>query len=127
MAATRLLLVDDEPALADLLKKYLERLGYEVDVRGSAEDALELFNSDPQRYALGLCDLTMLGRNGEDMIEKMRARSPALLGIVSSGYLHHPRSKEVGFLLKPFVPKMLAEMIERKLKGGAPPGSNAVP
>src|SRR5438045_2128126 len=56
MGAVRLLLVDDEPLLADLLKRYLERLGYEVDVSASAEHALPLFNADPSRYTLVLTD-----------------------------------------------------------------------
>jgi two-component system cell cycle sensor histidine kinase/response regulator CckA len=116
MPGARLLVVDDEPALADLLKKYLERLGYDVDVYGSAEDALPVFEADPQRYALVLSDLTLPGMNGEEMIEQMRKRSAGLHAIVSSGYPHQPRSRQTAFLLKPFVPKMLAEMIEKKLK-----------
>ena len=114
--AARLLLVEDEPALADLLKKYLERLGYEVESSGSAEDALALFDADPSRYALVLADLTLPGMNGDDMIEQMRLRRAGLRAILSSGYPHRPRSGQTGFLQKPFVPKMLAEMIEKKLK-----------
>jgi DNA-binding NtrC family response regulator len=109
----RLLLVDDEPALAELLKKYLERLGYEVEVCGSAEEALAL---NFQQFALVLSDLTLPGMNGDDMIEKMRMRKPGLKAIVSSGYPYTPASKETAFLQKPYVPKMLAEMIEKKLK-----------
>lgn len=112
----RLLVVDDEPALADLLKKYLERLGYEVDVFGSAEAALPKFLADPLHYSLVLADLTLPGMNGEEMIERMREQNAALEAIVSSGYPHQPRSKQTVFLQKPFVPKMLAEMIAKKLK-----------
>ena len=117
MAAPRLLLVDDDPALAGLLKKYLERLGYDVDVCGSAEEALPLFLADPQKYSLILSDLTLPGINGDEMIERMRAAKAGLKAIVSSGYPHQPRSRQTGFLQKPYVPKMLAEMIEKKLQG----------
>jgi CheY-like chemotaxis protein len=110
------MVVDDEPALADLLKKYLERLGYEVDVCASAEEALPRFLADPSRYSLVLADLTLPGINGDDMIEQMRAKRPGLEAILSSGYPHQPRSKKTAFLQKPFVPKMLAEMIGKKLK-----------
>ncbi len=112
----RLLVVDDEQALADLLKKYLERLGYEVDICSSAEEALPRFAADPDRYSLVLTDLTLPGMNGEDMIEQMRARRAGLAAIVSSGYPHHPRSKHTEFLQKPFVPKMLADLIAKKVK-----------
>src|SRR2546427_122734 len=39
----RLLLVDDEAGLLDLLKRYLERLGYQVDACTAPEDAIALY------------------------------------------------------------------------------------
>src|SRR5882672_7813651 len=47
-----LLLVDDEPSLTELLKKYLERLGYRVDACTHPEAALALFDAHPERYAV---------------------------------------------------------------------------
>ena len=116
MGAARLLLVDDEPALADLLKKYLERLGYEVDTHGDAEQALDRYDQDPEVYALVLTDLTLPGMNGEQMIERMRQRNPKMRAIISSGYPYQPVSRQVAYLQKPFVPKMLAELIEKMLR-----------
>jgi DNA-binding NtrC family response regulator len=120
MADIRLLLVDDEPALVDLLKTYLARLGYEVDACTTPEDALALFDADPNRYALVLTDLTLPRMNGEEMLDRMRARNPKLRALIASGYPYEPRSPRVGFLQKPFLPKMLAEEIERMLKGRKP-------
>jgi len=114
--SVRLLVVDDEPALADLLRKYLQRLGYEVEVCASAEDALPLFASDPTRFSMVLADLTLPGMNGDDMIERMRALNKGLMAILSSGYPHKPKSAQTTFLQKPYAPKMLAEMIEKGLK-----------
>ena len=112
----RLLLVDDEPGLLDLLKKYLERLGYEVDARGSSEEALLAFDQDPTRYALVMTDLTLPGISGEQMIDRMRVRVPKLRAIISSGYPYQPKSRQTGFLLKPYAPKMLAELIQSLTK-----------
>lgn len=117
MEAARVLLVDDEAGLRELLKKYLERLGYQVDACMSAEDGLALFEADPRRYALVLTDLTLPGLSGEEMLERMRAREPDLRAIVASGYPYEPRSRQFAFLQKPFLPKMLAEVIETMLKG----------
>jgi len=50
------------------------------------------------------------------MITRMRALSPGLLAIVSSGYPYEPRGKKIVFLQKPYVPKMLADTIEKLLK-----------
>jgi DNA-binding NtrC family response regulator len=115
-AGARLLLVDDEAGLLDLLKKYLERLGYEVDARTAPEEALALFEADPHRYGLVLTDLTLPGLSGEQMLERMHALNPRLRAIVSSGYPYQPRSKQVAFLQKPYLPKMLADSIEKMLR-----------
>lgn len=115
MGAARLLLIDDEPALLDLLKKYLERLGYEVDTHTDAEQALDQYQLNPGRYALVLTDLTLPGMSGEQMLERMRQFNPQVRAIISSGYPYQPRSGQVAYLQKPFLPKMLADLIEKML------------
>ena len=112
----RLLLVDDEAPLLELLKRYLERVGYTVDACSNPESALQLFAADPARYALVLTDLTLEGMSGEQMIERMRALNPALRAIVSSGYPFQPKSAATAFLMKPYVPKMLVDAIAKMLK-----------
>ncbi len=116
MGSARLLLVDDEAALLELLKKYLERLGYDVDTCLASKDALALYEADPERYALVLTDLTLAGINGEEMLERMRLRNPLLRAVVSSGYPYHSRSPQTEFLQKPYLPRMLAEAVENILK-----------
>lgn len=111
----RLLIVDDEPALLGLLQRYLERLGYEVDVAGTPEAALAHFESDPGKYACILTDLKLPGMSGEEMLERMRALRPGLRALVSSGLPYQPRSANFGFLQKPYLPAMLAEALERVL------------
>jgi two-component system, cell cycle sensor histidine kinase and response regulator CckA len=117
MSAARLLIVDDEVALLDLLKRYLERMGYEVDVASTAEDALARFETDPLQYACVLTDLVLPGINGEQLLERMREKNPKLRALVSSGYPYEPPSKKTLFLQKPYVPKMLAETLEKLLGG----------
>jgi len=116
MGTGRILLVDDEAQLLDLLKRYLERLGYEVEACLKPAEALQRFEADPSRYSLVLTDLTLPGISGDEMIARMRGMAPQLRAIVSSGYPYEPKGKHTGFLQKPFLPKMLAEMIEQMLK-----------
>jgi two-component system, cell cycle sensor histidine kinase and response regulator CckA len=116
MGGVRILLVDDEAPLLDLLKKYLERLGYDVDSCLTPADALVRFEADPARYSLVLTDLTLPGMSGDEMITRMRVRTPKLRAIVASGYPYEPRAKRTAFLQKPFLPKMLADQIEAMLK-----------
>jgi two-component system, cell cycle sensor histidine kinase and response regulator CckA len=116
MGGARILLVDDEAPLLDLLKKYLRRLGYEVDDCLTPTDALQRFQKDPARYALVLTDLSLPGMKGDQMIAEMRKHEPKLRAIISSGYPYEPQGKLTVFIQKPFLPKMLADQIEEMLK-----------
>ena len=109
------LLVDDEAGLAELLKRYLERLGYRVNICTSPEAALAILDTDPTQYQLILTDLTLPMMNGEELIERARERAPHLKAIIASGYPYRPRAVDIEFLQKPFLPKTLAETIERMM------------
>ncbi len=111
-----LLLVDDEASLTELLKKYLERLGYCVDACTHPEAALALLEAHPERYAVLVTDLTMPSMSGEDLVALSRERTPGLRAIIASGYPYEPRIEGVEFLQKPFLPNLLAQAIERALK-----------
>ena len=111
-----LLIVDDEVALANLLKQFLERLGYRAEVCTQSSAALELLQANPVAYAVLVADLAMPEINGEELIEKAQTLNPKLRAILTSGYAHRARQPGVVFLQKPFAPKALAEEIERMLK-----------
>jgi DNA-binding NtrC family response regulator len=118
MPTCRLLIVDDEPALAGLLKRFLERSGYEVDACAGAEEALACAHRAKEAgapHALVVTDLTLDGMNGEELVDRLRERLPDLPAIIASGYPHVPRSAGVEFLQKPFLPKMLVELLEKHL------------
>jgi DNA-binding NtrC family response regulator len=114
-----LLIVDDEPKLLDLLSRYLGRLGYEVETRGDAQEALALFQAGPDRFSMAITDLSLPSLNGEELIERIRQLRPGLPAIITSGYPYVPRAAGVGFLQKPFLPQMLADAVEKALKGSA--------
>jgi CheY-like chemotaxis protein len=116
MGGARILLVDDEAPLLELLTRYLERLGYEVDACLTSSDALARFEADPARYALVLTDLTLPGMKGDEMLDKMRVIAPKLKAIVASGYPYQVSGVGTRSIQKPFLPKMLAEQIEDLLK-----------
>jgi len=114
-----LLIVDDEPNLLALLRRYLGRLGYEVETCGDANEALALFQAGPERFSMAITDLSLPAVNGEELIEKMRQIRPGLPAIITSGYPYQPRIAGVGFLQKPFLPQMLVDAVEKALKGSA--------
>lgn len=110
----RILLVEDDPTLLALLRRYLERREYEIAASLSAEEALEIF--DIERDALVIADLTLPGMSGEELLIQLRKKKPGLAGILTSGYPYKPQIAEVRFLQKPFLPQALVTEIEKLLK-----------
>ena len=127
VAAVRILLVEDEVSLIQLLEKYLSRLGYEVDAHSVSVDALRRFEEAPQNWDLVIADLGMPDIPGDTLLTRMLEIRPDLRILICSGspfYLSNlPEAleKQVAFLQKPFVPKMLAEAIAQLLDNDKPP------
>src|SRR5262249_6752551 len=108
----KLLVVDDEAPLLNLLRRYLERIGYVVETFTNAEQALEAFAANPGHYQLVIADLTLQqaseGMGGEEMLARMRELNPRLRGVLCSGIPYDPHMAGIDFLQKPFLPDMLA-------------------
>lgn len=66
---TRILVIDDEEALCEILKYNLEKEGYEVDTAYSAEEALEM---DLTVYSLLIVDIMMERLSGFDFAKQIR-------------------------------------------------------
>ena len=113
--AHRLLIVDDEPNLLDLLRRYLGRFGYEVESRGDALEALALFQAGQDRFSMIITDLSLPRMDGEELIVRVRQLRPELPAIITSGYPYQPRTAGVGFLQKPFLPQMLVQAVKEAL------------
>jgi DNA-binding NtrC family response regulator len=128
VAVSRILLVEDELSLLQLIEKYLQRLGFEVETHLKSLDALERFEAAPERYALVIADLGMPDMPGDTLLTRMLEVRPELRVLVCSGSpffienLPPALRKQVGFLQKPFMPKMLADAVGQ-LMAQSPNGS----
>jgi DNA-binding response OmpR family regulator len=74
-SAARVLVVDDEPMVREVLSRYLERDGFEVEVAGDGEAALAAFAA--RAPDLVLLDLMLPRLDGFEVFRKMRASRPA--------------------------------------------------
>ena len=77
MAKHKILIVDDEESLCEILQFNLEVEGYEVDVAYSAEQALDMH---PERYSLILLDVMMGETSGFKMARQLKSR-PETAGV----------------------------------------------
>jgi DNA-binding response OmpR family regulator len=69
----RILVVEDEPKILDVVKSYLKKEGYEVLVADDGEKAIELFNRET--IHLVVLDLMLPKVSGEDVCTRIRAKS----------------------------------------------------
>jgi len=117
----RVLFVDDEPILARLGRKKLERLGYAVTATVSSREALELFCARPRDFDLVVTDLTMPEMTGDELARAIRSITPGIPIILCSGYTPQipearTRDLEVSALVsKPIVIQELAQIIRKAL------------
>jgi signal transduction histidine kinase len=72
----KVLVIDDEEAILQMVRETLAEQGYEVDVARDGESALSRLGQTS--YDLALCDWKMPGLNGQQIYERVRASNPAL-------------------------------------------------
>jgi PAS domain S-box-containing protein len=117
----RLLVVEDDEALARLAQVQLTELGYAVSVCTSSGEALALFQADPQAFDLVLTDQTMPHMTGDVLAQELRRRRPELPIILLTGYnplIDAAKARALGidaFLLKPVGLHELAQAIRQVL------------
>jgi PAS domain S-box-containing protein len=82
----RVLVVDDEPALARLLSTGLEAAGWQVTAFTEPTQALGAFRAAPGLFCAVVTDLTMPGMTGLELIQAMGAIRPQLAAILCTGF-----------------------------------------
>jgi CheY-like chemotaxis protein len=117
----RVMVVDDEPAVAAYLANALARFGYRTSTFTSAEVALQHLADPSERYDLIITDMTMPRLSGEDMLREAQRLRPHLPVVVCTGYsasMTSERAHELGaagYLAKPISITELAVQVRRVL------------
>ncbi len=109
----RILVVDDEQAVRDLLAKTLTMADYDVDAAPDGASAIDRMRA--VEYDLLITDLKMPGMDGLSVIREARRATPDLPVIIITGYSTEASAIEAinlgvaGYLTKPFrLPRILA-------------------
>jgi PAS domain S-box-containing protein len=121
----RILIMDDEEVIRDVVGEMLVHLGYEVGFAGDGAEAIRLYREAmeaSQPFHAVIMDLTIPGgMGGKEAIAKLREIDANVKAIVSSGYSNDPvmaNFKEYGFIgvvTKPYKMKDLSETLRRVL------------
>lgn len=107
-AGGRILVVDDEVAVNNNIRKILAKKGHKVDQATSKDEALERIKEQP--YTLVILDLKMPGVKGLELLEAIQNQQPAAKVIIITGYasietaVEAARLGAVNYLAKPFTP-----------------------
>jgi DNA-binding NtrC family response regulator len=88
----RILVVDDEPTMADSLKQNLMEEGYLVDTAATGTEAIELF--DQGGHHIAICDLQLPDLDGLEVVRHIKDAKPLTEVIVLTGHGSGPRAFE---------------------------------
>ena len=119
----RILLVDDDPSIANMIRQMLERFGYTVTSMTESTTALERFKSDPDDFDLVVTDMSMPKMSGDQLaaeLMKIRKNVPILLCTGHSDAVDEKKARQIGikgFAMKPLDKGKLAKAVRATLDG----------
>ncbi len=119
----RILVMDDEELVLDVIKGMLSMLGYKVEVARDGEGAVKLYEAARAKgepFDVVILDLTVPGgMGGKETMQRLLKIDPDVKAIVSSGYSHDPimsNYKKYGFkavIAKPYGINELTEVLSK--------------
>lgn len=116
-----ILVVDDEPALGELMGTMLSGLGYRVLIARNARAALEVARTFPAKIDLLIADFKLPDSNGRKLAAALKADRPETKVLFMSGYEesivmdHTMTFARDLFVEKPFTPGVMAQKIREVL------------
>ncbi len=117
----RVLIVDDEPSICELLDLAFGRIEAEVTTAGSGEDALEKFA--PGRFDAALIDKNLPRMSGLELLRRIREADRTIALLMITGFYSAETAQEAlnidvdGYMEKPF--RQLASLVERATEAAA--------
>ncbi len=121
MGTENILFVDDEPALVKMIQQMLTRFGYQVVTSTDSLEALDLFQSQPEKFDLVITDIAMPHMTGDKLSEKIRAIRediPIILCSGSDSRVPKEKAKRIGinsYLVKPVILEDLINNVRHAL------------
>lgn len=114
---TRILVVDDEPTVRELVRAVLDRDGHETVGAGSGLEALSLL--ERETFDVVVTDVTMPGLDGLELLERIRRSHQDLPVLIVTGGVdgQRPLVGATEVLYKPFTHAELRDAVARALAG----------
>ncbi|MCB5259980.1 MAG: response regulator [Candidatus Cloacimonetes bacterium] len=129
MNSRKILVVDDEQNIRDIISEFLSDLGYEVSVAVDGVDALGKVEYD--KFSLYIIDIYMPRMGGLELIARLKEIQPLAVIIVTTGFssidvaVRAIRTGAYHYLTKPIQPEELIKVVESGLAHSAELGENS--
>ncbi len=113
----RVLVIDDDPVICEIVTETLKKNGYSSDSAGSGNDVSELFSK--KSYPIVLCDILLPDTNGLELMGSIRDINPDTFVILFTGHASVDLAKEAirqgayDFITKPFTSAEIMEAVKR--------------
>jgi PAS domain S-box-containing protein len=121
----RILVIDDEEVVRQVLSKMLQGLGYEARTAGDSRQAVQYFREHHREIDAVILDMIMPAMNGKDCFLALREIDPSVRAVFSSGYSGGGDSDDVfrldgvEFLQKPYQIEQLAASLRNVMTRAA--------
>lgn len=119
--AVKILVIDDDPILVNLLVEMLDIMGYQTVSATSGRDGLNIFKKAPKDFDLVISDMSMPGIGGDTLAREILTERKNIPVVLCTGYnecFSEAQVKEIGIselLIKPVTMKMLSSVLKRVL------------
>jgi len=105
----RIILVEDDIGVREVVEEYLSAQGYIVDAVSSGREAIDSVRNHRRAYDIALVDWQLPGISGSDVIQNIATRSPSTAILITTGLPRtsrliqkSTRRPQVDILQKPF-------------------------
>jgi CheY-like chemotaxis protein len=121
-AGVSVLVIDDEPAIRNMLRRSLPQQGYTVTLADSGEQALEKARRSP--YQIAICDLAMPGMDGVATLKGLKGLRPEMEVVMSTGYaslesaIAAIKAGAYDYVAKPYALDHLFSVLDKALEHG---------
>ena len=115
----RIIIIDDDESIRQVLKTILEQEGYTVDTADTGKQAI--LKTNEKAYNLALIDMRLPDIEGIDLILKIKDTTPRMRKIIVTGYPTIQNAMEAvnrqadAFILKPFDVERVLQTIREQL------------
>ncbi|MDE3213743.1 MAG: response regulator, partial [Bacteroidota bacterium] len=124
MTPKRILIIDDDIDMGNLLSRFLTKKGYQTEVAINGARGLTLFNDS--FFDIVLCDYRLGDMDGKSVLQQIKALRPETIVVIITGYSDIKTAVDVikqgafDYITKPLIPDEVISVIEKAL--AAPKG-----